>query len=288
MEFVPNEKATPIRYPSTANLMVDSKDRNTAVYPKANDFLITKNESMMNGFFTRVGTTEVVFEWGTPNVNAADGLFTYTVGGLVNQFAITGFFTAAELIDAIKAGCNTFTATGVTWATFPINGSGVIFMLTGGVAGQSWTLTAPILRKLDISSSGSIGGVFSGTGTFDYGIYASDADLRPTRYLDITCSQLTNNQAVKDGSTAKNARDVLCRWYFDYDNQNPPDKYGFPVLMGYYPFCLRRIFNPPKQIQWQTNAPIGQMAFQVYGDDGNLSPINAQTNFLMTLQASEV
>jgi hypothetical protein len=58
--------------------------------------------------------------------------------------------------------------------------------------------------------------------------------------------------------------------------------------MGYTPFCIRRIFNPPKQIQWQTNVPIGQMAFQLYNDKGEEAIVNINTNFLMTLQASEV
>lgn len=288
MEFVPNEKATPIRYPSTANLMVDSADRNTAVYPTAKDFLITKNQSMMNGFFTRVGTTEVVMEWNTPNVNDTTGLFTYTVAGLVNQFTLSGYYTAEELIDAIVVECNKFTATGVTWTADPLTGAGALFTLTGGVDGQSWTLTAGILEKL--VGFNPIVGFFGDAGPTKstFFVLSSGADLRPARYLDIVCNQLTNNQSVKDGSTAPHARDVLCRWYFDYENQNPTDKYGFPILMGYAPFYVRRIFNPPKQIQWQTNVPIGQMSFQLYDDAGNIANINEKTNYLMTLQASEV
>jgi len=61
------EKAVTIRYPATANLMIDSSDRNTTRNPSAWDFQITKNQSIQNGFFTRVGTTEVVLEWCEPN-----------------------------------------------------------------------------------------------------------------------------------------------------------------------------------------------------------------------------
>jgi hypothetical protein len=249
---------------------------------------------MMNGFFTRVGTTEVVLEWNTPNVDATLGLFTYTVdtagGTVVHQFTLTGYFTAADLIDAIVDECNRFTAgtnaTGVTWAAVPLYGAGAQFTLTGGVSGNFWTLTAPILEKL--TGLNPLTAPFEGNGGSAIDILSSGADLRPTRYLDMVCNQLTNNQAVKDGSTAKNARDVLCRWYFDYDGQNPTDKYGFPILMGYTPFYVRRIFNPPKQIQWQTNVPIGQMSFQLYDDAGIIAAINTKTNYLMTLQASEV
>jgi hypothetical protein len=70
--------------------------------------------------------------------------------------------------------------------------------------------------------------------------------------------------------------------------------------MGYEPFYLRRIFNPPKQIAWENNMPIGQLSFQVIGStiindqiaqeqtvvSGLLSDI-VLGNWLMTLQVSE-
>lgn len=288
MEYVPNEKATPIRYPSTANLMVDSADRVKGNYPLCNNFLIAKNQSIMNGFFTRVGTTEVVFEWNTPNVSALAGTIDYTVGSIVNSFNLSGFFTVEELVDAIADNCNNFTgATGVTWTVVGIYGAGAQFNLAGpGVAdGTIWGIEGPIIAELN-DGFPLISEAFN-TGASSADILASTVDLRPVRYIDIVCTQLTNNQAVKDASTAQNVRDVLCRWYFDYDNQNLVDAYGFPVLMGYSPFYIRRIFNPPKQIQWQSNVPIGQMAFQLYDNTGKLATVNSKTDFLMTLQASE-
>ena len=310
MEFVPNEKATPIRYPSTANLMVDSADRAEYVYPSCADFLITKNQSMMNGFFTRVGTTEVVFEWNTPNIGnplydpqfpntGAEGTIVFYIGTIRNTFVLQGFFTVADLMNAIAAGCNEFTttpatgtATGVTVAVNALEGAGAEFVLTGAASGVVWNIQGPPIGKLQINENrfDTISGMFgdAGAGRSTFPILAANVDLRTTRYLDIVCNQLTNNQAVKDGSTAANPRDVLCRWYFDYDGQNPTDAYGFPILMGYAPFYLRRIFNPPKQIQWQTNVPIGQMAFQLYNDKGIIPTLNNVTNYLMTLQASEV
>ena len=100
-------------------------------------------------------------------------------------------------------------------------------------------------------------------------------------------NQLTNNQSVKDASTAANVRDVLVRWYFDYDNQTPTDEYGYPILMGYSPFYLRRLYNPPKQIQWQSNIPVGNLSFQLYNNNGLLQSVVPETQFLMTLQISE-
>ena len=58
--------------------------------------------------------------------------------------------------------------------------------------------------------------------------------------------------------------------------------------MGYKPFCLRRIFNPPKQIKWDQNLPVaGVMDFALYDNNGKLAATTDTTNFLMTLQVSE-
>ena len=290
MEFVPNEKATPIRYPSTANLMVDSADRDTAVYPLCNNFLIAKKQSIMNGFFTRVGTTEVVMEWEKYNVQFGQYSAEYTTNTISVPISIPGgFYTAADIINLTIGQLQAQSvASGITWSVAPAAGGAALVTVTTGMntfdlAGNLVNLlfNQDFIGRADFSPAipPTGPGIRSTTGTID---------LRPVRYLDIVCTQLTNNQAVKDASTAENVRDVLCRWYFDYDNQSMVDEYGYPVLMGYKPFYLRRIFNPPKQIQWQTNVPIGQMAFQLYDDTGNLAGVDINTNFLMTLQASEV
>ena len=117
-------------------------------------------------------------------------------------------------------------------------------------------------------------------------------DLRPYKYLDIVSNQLTYVQDLKDSSTATEIRDVLCRWYFAWDTQPNLDAYGFAVFQGYTAFQERRLFNPPKQIRWEPNLPIGNLGFQVYGKysvalSGSelLSTVNFE--FLMTLQVSE-
>ena len=59
--------------------------------------------------------------------------------------------------------------------------------------------------------------------------------------------------------------------------------------MGYTRFVRRRLYNPPKQIKWQPNQPMGNLSFQVYGDDGDLVTADLlDSNWLMTLQLSEV
>ena len=64
--------------------------------------------------------------------------------------------------------------------------------------------------------------------------------------------------------------------------------------MGYEPFQLRRLYNPPKQIAWTPNMLIGNIAFRVLGVVNR--PLPAETNpqqitgpgeWLMTMQLSE-
>lgn len=289
MQYVPNEKATTIRVPSTANLMVDSADRNTSINPLCSDFQITKKSSILNGFFTRIGTTEVVLEWVVPNVDVIkNGGFTYDTTGTLpseNTFGLAGFYNMEEAVNALIEELNTFTAeTGLTWTVQGLLGGGVLITVTGGVAGNTFAVDSPLLIQM---FKQNLSGTFGATGVIEFEFKIALADLRPTRYIDIVCNQLTYNQSVKDASTSSNERDVLCRWYFDQDYPVPNDAYGYPILMGYSPFYLRRLFNPPKQIQWETNIPIGNLSFQLYNERGLLVDVNTATNYLMTLQVSE-
>ena len=282
--------ATTIRYPSIANLMVDSADRNTANYPNCNNFSITRPYSMLNGSFTRVATTEVVFEWNTPNVGGVgfSGTLQYnTPAGQYSLVIPTGFYTIEEAINMIVGLLNTeSTASGITWTVAASTLGGALLTQAGAGAGAVTVAQNPA-DPLQIITA--IFGTFVSTGAADpVPTRTTFIDLRPYRYIDIVSQSLTYAQNVKDASTADKVRDVLCRWYFDYDEQAAYDAFGYPILMGYKPFCLRRIFNPPKQIKWDNNLPVsGVMDFALYDNNGIIAATTTSTNFLMTLQVSE-
>lgn len=274
------EKAITIRMPSTANLMIDSADRNTAIYPSAWDFAIQKNQSIQNGFFTRIGTTEVVMEWCEANVN---GDIVFDVSGASTRSNVTISFgasslTVAELMDAVVASYNSPATTkpAGTSMSVSVDLGAAGFDMSGGKFQVNPTPLASALG-LDI-----------GGGLQDRQVLGGCTDLRPYRYVDIISPQLTYAQDLKDNSTQQSNRDVLCRWYFAEDVPENLDAYGYPILMGYKPFVRRRIFNPPKQIKWDNNLPIGNLTFQVYDQTGNLLPTSDdKSNFLMTLQLTE-
>ena len=294
-DFVPSEKGVTIRQPSTANLMLDSADRSTANFPSANSFTISRANSILNGFFTRIGTTEVVLEWNTPNVGGLlnnDSLtidLSGTTSGVFNGSvtAPTAFYTQADLLNWVVAQLNSKSAglsPAPTWSINATTISGVFALVSSA---NVWVqLSGPIAELLGLDTSVLI--EVGPTPPAIAGIQLVAADLRPFRYLDFVSQTLTYNQDLKDSTTAAITRDVLCRWYMAFDNPPSYDAYGFPILMGYSPFVLRRTFSPPKQIKWAANQPIGQLSFLVFTDANALAPFNAQSNWLMTLQVSEV
>lgn len=283
------ESGVQIRVPATANLMVDSVDRTSG---NTSDFYITKTQSILNGFFNRIGATELVLEWALPNISAANGAATPLgnntlsvdiTGAPANPYTLTvptGCYTIAEALDAIVVLLNAL----AVGSTFTVAASPYGATITSSAA--TWSVGEGVLQNQL--------GITSGVTAVAQTVNRRVADLRNIRYLDFVSEKLTYNQELKDDSTNSVARSVLARWYFAYDQPPELDAYGFPILMGYTPFYLRRIFNPPKQIKWDPRQPIGQLAFQVYTDQNvlvssvwNRQNTNVYFNWLMTLQASE-
>ena len=281
MDFVPSEKGVPIRQPSTANLMIDSADRTSGT---ASNFSIQRSNSILNGFFTRIGTTELVLNWFQPNISAyptEDTLVVTTTTATTTYVAPPANYTQADLINWVTEQLNLATS-GITWAVenAPLGaGTGLIAIVPDG--NVTIGLAGSIATKLSIAT-------VPVPYTPAVGIGIAQADLRPFRYIDFVSTQLTYNQNVKDASTATIVRDVLARWYFAYDQPPTLDEYGFPILMGYSAFCLRRTFSPPKQIKWESNMPVGNLTFQLYNSAGALIETDGDTSWQMTLQISEV
>jgi hypothetical protein len=273
------ERATLIRVPAVANLMIDSADRDTTRYPNPFSFQINKNQPYVTGFFSRVGATEVVLEWCADNITSANNTFIVDVSGVTLTTTVPiGIYNVQQLLEALKAS---FEAQHATYAMTIDEADGQVVITPAGAGGPGpLTLPAsPITSLLDFS-------VVS-IGTNEDALLVGCPDLRPYRYLDIVSETLTSVQDARDATTQTQDRNVLVRWYFSFDDPPQYDTYGFPILMGYSRFCLRRIYNPPKQIKWEQNLPISNLGFSVYDPDGNLVVGNLDTNFLMTLQLSE-
>ena len=290
MDRVKEPQSVTIRMPATANLMLDAADR-SGTEPSMFNFSITRPQSILNGFFNRIATTEVVLEWDLPNISAVIGNndFTVNVGGTSTTINLpTAFMTVKQCLDALVSLLNA-AATGVTFSITQTNG---VTSLTGSGAFfvEGGVLAFMLGIDTDVAPATSFAII--------------QPDLRQWRYLDFVSPNLTYNQDLKDATTNTTSRDVLCRWYMDWEEQPQLDGYGFPILMSYTPFCARRLFNPPKQIRWDSIQPVGQLTFQVYGaaslavqaagQEYELPvpmwieyPNTGYSNWLMTLQVSE-
>lgn len=293
------EKGITIRPPSTANLMIDSEDgpKQPGTLTRLNpwNFQIYKPQALQNGFFTRIATTEVVLEWNVPNITndlSNNVLFLTDASGVEHTltFAV-GFYTVEQLLERMVS------LVGNIGITMTINyDPSVLADYPCNIDFDEVVQFAPTPLAYQLGLGTNPGYVF----------YLLNVDLRLYRYLDFISPDLTYAQDTKDATTNSQDRDVLCRWYMCYDNATPQvDAYGFPILMGYTPFQIRRLYNPPKQIKWDTNLPVGALKFEVYGITADpASPLNnkiviqpvtppntisfdAKSNWLMTLQLSE-
>jgi hypothetical protein len=311
------QAAMPIRAPSTALLTIDSEDRfqdytvsRAATSGSPYSFTITKSESAMSGFFTRIGVTEMVFPLVIPNANRKTIQIQVAVQiapapVTINTIVIPqGFYTPAALAAAVQTAVRT---TGPTLATFVMayGAEGVpLFTYTSGAAGTTvGFLPMP-------SNSGAYPFPANTKQLFDLlGFNQTNSILAPfytggptfcqfTRYIDVVCNQLTNAQALKDGSTQLVVRDSICRLYLSSDGTNQTTVVcSDPTFSppGCAPGTFYKQYAMPKQIQWLPNQNIpGYLRFDLYDDVGNLLSesdpfMNAnKTDWSITLQVSEV
>jgi hypothetical protein len=327
VDYIPTEKGQTVRQPSTANLMIDSKDR-APQYPYPSNFFIQKNNSILNGYFTRIGVTEVVLDWAEPTIRGDSACwFDISCNGVIT----TNY--ELRIDDALwvnsKEFCDEFETISID--PTPVGDlSGVVFVITNPRPGEvvitidnganppaqfrpkkfyqgdtSFPPSQQLWNKFGINPpetySSNLVGWVEDISTFW-------VDPRAYSYIDIVSPELTYAQDLKDATTGNQDKNVLTRFYFAWDDSAGPiyDDYGFPLLMGTRPFSQRKLFSPPKQIKWEPNLPIGNLSFQLVTNEGqfiteaenqnkiigaftgNRWAYYSGTNFKLTLQVSEV
>jgi hypothetical protein len=318
-----------IRQPSTALLTIDSEDRfdsyqakREATYGSYNyspyDFTITKRESIMNGFFTRLGVSEVVFPWNIPNINAQTNRmrvgYAAAPGGPFTTFTLSvaaGFYTPSQLATAIQAELNAVPALAGTVVTY---GQNIVeglenvpqFSFDFTASGQFVTFTPlayqpnPALPAFyQFNNTKQLFDVL-GLNSLAYlpAVQKSGIDTlcQSTRYIDIVCSILTYNQSLKDTTSQVVARDSLCRVYLGALNSNMivPTTDSTFAPPGTTPGVVYAQYSTPKQIQWVPNQPVPSgLRFQIFDDEG--TPLedlfggtsSPEINWSMTILVSE-
>jgi len=299
---IADQRGVDVRQASTANLFINSRDREGGPASPLNPLIISKNEAIMNGFFTRLAVQEICLNWGCPNIDASldnnSLVFRIQTTGATNYTAAlaNGNYTVAELLDALVVGMNT----AVVASGNPLL-AGYVFSVVTAVPGASAGITLTS-NGGTIQQNWSIPVALNQSTLNDDFLHLNDPlmsiptripvapDIRPYFYIDFVSSQLTYNQEVKDGTTQLENRDVLYRWYFSWDEDPNLDAYGFPIYQGYLPFTQRRCIAFPKQIKWAPNQPIGNLQITLYDNTGDEidSGYLDTTEYQFTLLASEV
>ena len=289
--------AQTIRMPSTALLTIDSEDRYVdyaqarATPTSPYNFAISKNESLMPGFMTRIGISEVVFPWAIPNINAKTSQIqiNYQAAGAPDPSSaivslLPGFLTPSELAAALQADIRVLNGA-LSSFTMTYGGStNCIFVYSSGNLNTSVSFSPMTPNSIAYPYSAQSKQLFDILGFTNANTVmitqGSPKNGAPTfcqaiRYVDIVCNQLTNSQAQKDQTSQPVARDMLCRVYLGDGGGTgqstiaPGDALFCPP--GCAPMTIYRNFATPKQIQWIPNQNIpGFLQFQVYDDTGDL------------------
>jgi hypothetical protein len=315
IQFGGEEETVTVRPTSSALFCVSSADRYRTVEESRQDtispyrFTITKNESLLNGFFTRLALTEIRFPWSFPNVDAQS--FTdrigITVGATTAIITLTGnWYSPAELAAAIVTAWNT--GPGAAAQINLILNTGLQFYLTasdGTSLVSIFPLTVPELPVNTYQLFDMMGWTNFNTIPALYQLSGPGENLLWTDYVDIVCTSLTYNQALKDSSTSTVQRDIIARIYltdgdspFNYPQSTVTNnttggtgagvQYVGPLTRGSRPFLIYRQFQKPKEIRWNKQQPIGQCVFEVYDDKGrNLADLFPSTSSFSDSQSTD-
>jgi hypothetical protein len=294
VDFIPTEKGVAIRNPSTANFQINSRDRARDSYgnyiEKSDSFSISPSASLLNGFFTRLGVVEIVFDWQIPNVSAAAGnnKLLYQVSTsttALSSYTTTipeGNYLGVDLLNSmarnmnLTVGAGWFTSGYTAYAGSTVSTGSQIFPAlppTGFIAGTTNNIyltqfdrfSSALANQLQLSSCYKT--YASGPSNIGSIYCAINPTVTPLKYVDIVCRQLTYNQSLKDGTTSVTEnQDVLYRWNLAWeDNGNVTDPSNMVIYQGYTKFQSRRFLSFPKQIKWTPNQPIGQIQFELWG-----------------------
>lgn len=314
------DKGVTIRQPATANFMVDSRDKVLGAFTNPGTLQFVNSQAYQNGFFSRIGVTEFCLEYNIPNIVGTDlsgYQFACDISGTTSGTILripNGFYNVAELVDAVASSMNASGLFGTVSVvqnyvntTNPLRSGQVAIYATAGFrfsAIQPQTnFTVGLISLLGVA----LGGPFA-----TYKRIGINPNASPgfgfVRYLDFVSNQLTYAQDLKDSNTQPTPYDVLLRWYFSATDGTPLlDKYGYPISYGSEPINERRLFNPPKQIKWDRDLPLGNFTIEVLyqikavTDGGassivdlinSVSAITGQTkssllSYMFTLQLSE-
>jgi hypothetical protein len=305
---VASPKTVVTRPSTTAYMCINSADRldpNVSAeqnqFQRYNDFVITKNQNLLQGAFTRIQLTDVRFPYSIPNINPRNNKFyvlanSADIADVVLVTIPEGFYTGSALAAKLQSEI----ITTVTTANPPgsagianllveydvVNEGEFSFAMTVGTGPYSFALypyspnIADLNESVWISTNQLLKTIgldyFNGTtDLYTIPIVGGTAPMLYTDYIDITSQQLTNYQRVKDNSTTRTVprQAIVERLFINNEtSQTTP-----PNIPGTYPFIIYRQIKNPKTIRWSGEHSIGQIDIQLYDMFGEPLYVPTQT-----------
>ena len=307
-ELVENP-GTPIRPPATAIMTIDSRDR-VMIDPATGyrvdtttpyEIYINKQQTLMNGFFTRIAMSEINMQWNIPNVigsgpqsnnslrlelAAAPGPGVPTATAII----VVGekFYTPEELAYAVTEelndGAGVFGIT--TWSCIWIETDNSFTLASNDPTINFRIVPENIGSEDDLCN---MMGFSYPSSAFAQIIQGSFASMQYTPYFDVVSTNITKKQNVRDNSTSfLTGQNLLCRVYLsepgvvtirDRTDAIPPTGPAECNIIGCRPFNLYREYSTPKQIYWDTKEFINVIDLRLVDYKGNTLFSQRQTGY---------
>ena len=299
------DPAQTFRAPATALLCVDSADRHQPSdvgnvllgnSQPINDFVITKRQPFVSGFFNRIALTELRFPYGTPNVNARNNKIVFQDASSTNVDITVpeGFYTPDELATELQNQLTADIPT-QTWAVAYDDQQGAFEITSNGnfvVLPFDYDNPRRTLKGLFYMLNGQT------LPPNTLWISSPMPNMSYTNYIDIVSRTLTQFQPVKDNSTRDNQTSALiARVYIgNYSSEGVGDGGASGALYwsGCRPSLIHRLYSQPKFSAWSPGQFIDQIDIQVLDDCGELlyyglpgGPIYSNNDFQLTFLVSE-
>jgi hypothetical protein len=326
------------RPPAVANLVLDSADRysstsvaregftgSTAVQPY-NNFKLQKPANMMDGLFTRLTLSEIMFPYAIPNVTPYNSSFYFCsqlegpdAGVPILVEIDPGFYTPSQLVAAINAAfvalwdglvdqepptvnyteqTNQFTILPNQYTVDAALVDDFIAIIPYNTFTPAPGPDVPISSIQFFSSRQSL----LDTMGFNYrvnpamcvqfndvgptGIVSGFAKMSYTRFIDITSNKLTYFSNVKDTQTWNEGKGNVICRIYVADEISFVTQ---TIPAGVTPFTMHRQFKNPKTFKWNDTAFLDFIDLQLWDDCGNplYTPPSGLPEFQITFLASE-
>lgn len=306
-ELVENP-GVPLRMPAVCLMTVDTADRliytqstsaapaslatggfSDANFGNTNSVYINKQQTLINGYITRVALTDFNMNWYIPNVNQNNNSFTVNLLAAPSPQTITvsarktglpnvvdGWYTMTELATSLTTALNAAVVAAGLGALYVfsvqankeeryfsifnnagIAGSKARFSIVPRFGNRTERLSSQVDDLCQMMGFGNLRADI--TGEAFTGSYAS---MLFTPYIDIVSKQLTKKQNINDNCTSQiSGQNLLYRIYINSNGivANPSSAASGTgadaqesFMLGCRPFTISREFQTPKQIYWDT------------------------------------